>query len=155
MELILYIYIEYYSMKKQRKHNLIIDYECDYGMIGICTHHVDYRLAWGINEKLFLELEKANDDFVVEPKKGLVSYHSLCEFKDDENMIDYFLIKNKSEGKFLIPEKQEIDYFLFLLENYQDRLDELMRKLRTVPSVLAVFNFDPEEINSTENLVFN
>ena len=155
MELILYIYIEYYSMKKQRKHNLIIDYECDYGMIGICSHHVDYRLAWGINEKLFLELEKANDDFVVEPKKGLISYHSLFEFKDDENMIDYFLIKNKSEGKFLIPEKQEIDYFLFLLENYQDRLDELMQKLRTVPSLLAVFNFDPEEINSTENLVFN
>jgi hypothetical protein len=70
-------------------------------------------------------------------------------------LIDYYLIKNKSEGKFLIPEKQNIDYFLFLLENYQESLDEFIKKLKTVSSVLAVFNFDPEEINSTENLVFN
>ncbi len=142
-------------MKKQRKHNLILDYEYDYGMIGICSHHVDYRLAWSINEKLFLDLEKANDDFVVETKKGQLSRHSFFEFRDNENMVDYFLIKNKSEGKFLIPEKQNIDYFMFLLENYQDKLDEFIQKLRSVQSVLAVFNFDPEEINSTENLVFN
>lgn len=142
-------------MKKQRKHNLILDYEYDYAMVGICSHHVDYRLAWGINEKLFLQLEKANDDFIVEPKKGQLSHHSLFEFKDDENLIDYYLIKNKSEGKFLIPEKQDVDYFLFLLENYQEGLDEFIRKLKTVSSVLAVFSFDPEEINSTENLVFN
>ena len=29
-----------------------------------------------------------------------------------------YLIKNKFEGKYLIPEKQDVDYFLFLCENY-------------------------------------
>ena len=142
-------------MGKQHKHNLVIDYEFDYGMIGICSHHVDYRLVWGINEKLNLQLSKADEDFIVVNKKGHKTQHSLFAFKDADNLIEYYLIKNKNEGKFLIPEKQEVDYFLFLLENYKEDTLELMQKLKTVSSVLAVFNFDPKEISSVENLIFN
>ena len=143
-------------MGKQRKHTLAIDHDYDYEMIGICSHHNDYRLVWGINSALNLNLEKADKDFVVDIKKGQnLSSHSLYEFKDPENLVEYYLIKNKNEGKFLIPEKQDIDYFLFLHENYIDNSSELIQKLKSVSSVLAVFNFNPEEINSTENLVFN
>jgi hypothetical protein len=143
-------------MGKQRKHTLTIDHDYDYEMIGICSHHNDYRLVWGINSALNLNLEKADKDFVVDIKKGHnLSSHSLYEFKDPENLVEYYLIKNKNEGKFLIPEKQDIDYFLFLHENYIDNSSELIQKLKSVSSVLAVFNFNPEEINSTENLVFN
>jgi hypothetical protein len=143
-------------MGKQRKHTLTIDHDYDYEMIGICSHHNDYRLVWGINSALNLNLEKADKDFVVDIKRGQnLSSHSLYEFKDPENLVEYYLIKNKNEGKFLIPEKQDIDYFLFLHENYLDNTSELIQKLKSVSSVLAVFNFNPEEINSTENLVFN
>lgn len=142
-------------MGKQRKHILTLEYEYDYEMIGICSHHGDYRLVWGINDKLSLQLEKADEDFVTVNKKGQhLSRHSLYEFKDQENLIEYYLIKNKSEGKFLIPEKQEVDYFLFLRENNLDDTAELIQKLKAVSSVLAVFTFNPEEILSTENLVF-
>lgn len=142
-------------MGKQRKHILTLEYEYDYEMIGICSHHGDYRLVWGINDKLSLRLEKADEDFVTVNKKGQhLSRHSLYEFKDQENLIEYYLIKNKSEGKFLIPEKQEVDYFLFLRENNLDDTAELIQKLKAVSSVLAVFTFNPEEILSTENLVF-
>ncbi len=142
-------------MGKQRKHILTLEYEYDYEMIGICSHHGDYRLVWGINDKLNLQLEKADDDFVAVNKKGQhLSKHSLYEFKDPETAAEYYLIKNKSEGKFLIPEKQEVDYFLFLRENYIEDVADLVAKLKNVTSVLAVFTFDPEEISSTENLVF-
>lgn len=142
-------------MGKQRKHILTLEYEYDYEMIGICSHHGDYRLVWGINEKLNLQLEKSDDDFVVVSKKGQqLSNHSLYEYKDTETWVEYYLIKNKNEGKFLVPEKQEIDYFLFLRDNHLDGTDELIKKLKTVSSVLAVFIFNPEEIHSTENLVF-
>ena len=143
-------------MGKQRKYTLTIDCNYDYEMIGICSHHSDYRLVWGINTVLNLNLEKADENFVVVNKKGQhLSSHSLYEFNDLENLVEYYLIKNKNEGKFLIPEKQDIDYFLFLHENYLDNTSELIQKLKSVSSVLAVFNFNPEEINSTENLVFN
>lgn len=143
-------------MKKQRKHTLQIDYNNDYEMIGICSHHNDYRLVWGINKELNLTLEKADLNFVVVNKKGqYLSEHSLYEYKDAETLTEYYLIKNKNEGKFLIPEKEEIDYFLFLCENFIDNKLEIIQKLKSVASVLAVFNFEPAEFHSTENLVFN
>jgi len=140
----------------QKKHILKLDDEFDYEMIGICCHQVDYRLAWGINEKLNLQLSKADEDFISVNKKGQhLSNHSLYEFKDVENLIEYYLIKNKNEGKFLIPEKQNIDYFLFLFENHTVNPEDLILNLKNIPNILAVFSFDPEEISSTENLVFN
>jgi hypothetical protein len=143
-------------MGKQKKYTLTLECEYDYEMIGICSHHSDYRLVWGINSVLNLNLEKADEDFIVVNKKGQhLSHHSFYEFKDSENLIEYYLIKNKNEGKFLIPEKQDIDYFLFLCENYLENTSEIIQKIKSVKSVLAVFNFNPEEIHSTENLVFN
>lgn len=143
-------------MGKQRKYTLTLAYEYDYEMIGICSHHSDYRLVWGINTGLSLGLEKANDDFVTVNKKGQhLSAHSFYEFKDTETSVEYYLIKNKCEGKFLIPEKQDIDYFLFLRQNITESAASIIQKLKSVSSVLAAFIFNPEEIHSTENLVFN
>lgn len=143
-------------MAKQKKHILTFEQEYDFDMIGICSHHNDYRLAWGLNEKLNIQLNKVADDYIVVNKKGIrMSEHSLYEFKDAENLIEYYLIKNKNQGKFLIPEKPLIDYFLFLFENHILDPNELIDDLREIPSVLGTYVFDPEEFSSTENIVFN
>lgn len=142
-------------MTKPKKHILNFDQVYDFQMIGICSHHSDYRLAWGLNEQLNTHLEKADEDYLSSSKKGVTSTHSKYYFKDEENIIEYYLIKNKSLGKFLIPEKPTIDYFLFLYENQIWEMEELIDKLRSIPSVLGVFEFDPEEIDSTEHLAFN
>jgi hypothetical protein len=142
-------------MGKQRKHILTLEYEYNYEMFGLCSHHVDYRLVWGINDKLDLQLEKTDEDFVVVNKKGQqLSCHSLYEYLNSEDAVEYFLIKNKGAGKFLIPEKQEVDYFLFIRDNHPDNSFSLPSKLRSVSSVLAVFEFNPVELASTENLIF-
>lgn len=143
-------------MSKPKKHILTFDQAYDFEMIGICSHHNDYRLAWGINERLAIQLIKVDEDYVVTNKKGLkMSSHSIYEFKDQENLIEYYLIKNKSLGKFLIPEKPTVDYFLFLFENHEWEIEDLIDELRSVPSILGIFIFNPEEFDSTENLVFN
>ncbi len=140
---------------KPKKHILNFGQVYDFQMIGICSHHSDYRLAWGLNEQLKTHLEKADEDYICSSKKGVISTHSKYYYKDEENIVEYYLIKNKSLGKFLIPEKPTIDYFLFLYENQIWEMDELIDKLRSIPSVLGVFEFDPEEIDSTEHLVFS
>jgi hypothetical protein len=143
-------------MAKPKKHILTFEQEYDFDMIGICSHHNDYRLAWGINEKLNIHLTKSEDDYVVVNKKGVkMSDHSFYEFKDDENLTEYYLVKNKSQGKFLIPEKPAIDYFLFLFNNHLLDPEDLVEELKEIASVLGGFVFDPEEIDSTENIVFN
>jgi len=142
-------------MGKQHKYNLVLDTDYDYDMIGICSHHSDYRLTWGINELLHLRLARTDDYFVVTGKKGTVlSQHSYYHQADEDNMMDFYLIKNKSEGKFLIPEKQQIDYFLFLLNNRTIDTEDWLDKLKSHASVLTAFIFDPTEFSSTENIVF-
>ena len=143
-------------MTKPKKHILTFDQAYDFEMIGICSHHNDYRLAWGLNEKIDIQLIKVEEDYVVSSKKGVqLSSHSMYEFKDPENLIEYYLIKNKNHRKFLIPEKPSVDYFLFLFENHLWDVEDLVSELREIPSILGVFIFNPEEFDSTENLVFN
>ena len=112
-------------------------------------------MAWNINEKIGLNLAKCDEDYVLTNKKGeAVSNHSMYSFEDEENRLTYYLIKNKHQGKFLIPEKPSIDYLFFLHDNIAIELDELMNDLKSVPSILGVYEFDPVEIGSAENIVF-
>lgn len=141
-------------MAKIQKHTLFLETDYDYDMIGICSHHSDYRLAWGINELFRLHLAKADDFFEVSLKKNEKSRHSYYFQYDEDNLLDIYLIKNKGEGKFLIPEKQQIDYFLFLKNNATFEMDDWLAKLKNHPSILAAFLFDPTEFESTENLSF-
>lgn len=142
-------------MTKQHKYNLLIETDYDYDMIGICSHHSDYRLVWGLNELLKLHLAKAEDYFVITGKKGSGnSSHSYYFANDEENMMEFYFIKNKAENKFLIPEKQQIDYFLFLRNNRVFSIPEWVEKIKSHPSVLTAFEFDPQEFASTEYILF-
>lgn len=145
----------YVEMAKQQKYNLFVDEECNYDLIGICSHHRDYRLVWGLNELLKLQLVKSNDEFVVGNKKGgVISKHPYYIQEDPDFGNDIYLIKNKVDGKYLIPENQQIDYFLFLLDNQLVDLDAWVEKLKSHASVLTAFTFDPSDFKSTENILF-
>lgn len=144
-----------FFMAKQHKYNLTLEADYNYNMIGICSHHSDYRLVWGLNELLKLKLIKAENLFDVQHKKNGLSKHNYFTQRDEEEMLDYYLIKNKAEGKFLIPEKQQIDYFLFLVNNQVIDADDWLQKIKSLSSVLTAFLLDPTEFSSTENLIFD
>jgi hypothetical protein len=141
---------------KTKKHVLTFEQEYNFQMIGICSHHNDYRLAWGINDTLKISLTKNHEDFIIVNKKGQrISEHTFYDYQDIDNRIEYYLIKNKRLNQLLIPEKPAIDYFLFLIENHLFELETIVTLLKKIPSVLGAYIFVPEEIGSTELLVFN
>ncbi len=141
-------------VKKKVKHTLELEADYDYEMIGLCSHHNDYRIIWGINELLNIQLEKKEGNFIISTPKGIISEHPYYEFNDVENFLSFFFIKNKYEGKFLIPEQKQIDYFLFILNNNLYNISSVIQKIKTLPTILAAFEFDPIEFNSTEYLIF-
>lgn len=144
-------------MVKQKKHLLEWESETDFDLIGICSHHNDYRLAWGINSVLDFRLEQSSDPFfITHTKKGITVHqsHSMFEYYEEENRVTYFLIKNKEDGKFLIPEKPTIDFFLFIHKSNVINTHELAEKLRQVNSILAIFKLNAEDLPSTENIIF-
>ncbi|MBP6459104.1 MAG: IPExxxVDY family protein [Crocinitomicaceae bacterium] len=140
--------------KKKIKHTIVLETDYDYDMIGICSHHNDYRIVWGLNELLDIHLEKADDFFVVSSPKGKISEHPFYEFDDEENYMTFFFLKNKHDAKFLIPEQKQIDYFLFILNNNLHSVSTIIQRLKTLPTVLAAYEFDPTEFTSTEHIIF-
>ncbi len=50
-------------VKKKIKHTLELEADYDYDMIGLCSHHNDYRIVWGVNELLDIQLEKKELNF--------------------------------------------------------------------------------------------
>lgn len=142
-------------MSKQKRHVLSLETSPDFEIIGICSHHSDYRLAWGLNQGLSVHLAKSDDLFVVQSKKGtVISQHSYYFWLDLENHLEYYLIKNKYEGKFLIPEKSQIDYFLIIRENLLFELEEVLEEVKKVNSVMAAYIFEAESLPSAEQIVF-
>ena len=141
--------------KKSKKYTLTLDVEETYRMIGICSHHIDYRLVWGINNELNSNFIKAENLFQIFGKKGVVvSEHSYYTFFDDENEINYYLIKNKCNNHYLIPEKVEFDYLFFICDDHYDLQINIINKLKNVSSVLTASELDTSEIKSTDNINF-
>ena len=137
------------------KHLLTLESDYDYELIGICCHHSDYRLCWSLNEALNLGFKKADEAFAVSNKKGAtVSQHSFYEYIDEIEHTEYYLIKNKSEGKYLIPEKQQIDYFLVIRENVSVDVDDLVTQMKSISTILTAGIFEPEELKSADKLIF-
>lgn len=129
--------------------------EYDYKMIGICSHHSDYRLVWSVNNELGFNFGKSASEFVMVNKKGVqISKHSFYEWTDEDSLINFFLIKNKAFSKFLIPEKEEFDYFLFVCEDHLNEQADILISLKNVAGILTAVEFDPKSIKSTENLFF-
>ncbi|MBL7900106.1 MAG: IPExxxVDY family protein [Crocinitomicaceae bacterium] len=127
----------------------------DFELIGICSSFSDYRLSWNINKCLQISLEKQDDYCIKTKKKGEDGFHSFYQFTHELEMTEYYLIKNVSSSfKRLIPEQDQIDYFLLLKNNVVHNLEEILEKLKTSEGIETAFIFDPNELKSRSNLLF-
>jgi len=136
------------------KYTLEVENEYDYDVIGLCSHHQDYRVIWELNHHLGLGFVKCDEFYKNYTKKGvLVSEHSKYKFEDQETGIDYLFVKNKAQGKFLLAELAQIDFFIFIKDNFAMDIDEILEKYRRIPSVVTAFAYNPEEIKSCEQLL--
>ncbi|MGB0932974.1 MAG: IPExxxVDY family protein [Lishizhenia sp.] len=137
------------------KHVLKLEADVDFDLVGICSHHPDYRLCWALNDQLRLRLTKANEPFCVSNKKGgVVSEHSFYEWFDEVNHIEYYFIKNKGGGKYLIPEEPQIDYFLVLRENNIVAISALVAQLKQNSGIITALEIDAVNLKSADKLIF-
>lgn len=137
------------------KFTLNIEDDFDFDLFGFCSHYTDYRACWALNESLDLNLVKSNESFMVSGKKGdVISAHSFYEWFDENNLIYYYLIKNKNGLHYLIPELSQIDYFLVLKESGVIEITDFLAQLKQTAGILTAFHYDPFELKSSKNLIF-
>ncbi|MET0760056.1 MAG: IPExxxVDY family protein [Flavobacterium sp.] len=148
--------------------------EVDYELIAIHTSLEDYRLAYFLNQKLPILLNKSKNEIQINIKEG-ETHFSRYIFEDSEKDIYWNLIQNKNEVTihkkdnnqnlfantslevstkvYLLPELKKVDYFL-KIENAEITLEEIVSHLNTIDRISTVYTVDSQQIKSKNNLIF-
>jgi len=136
------------------KHKLVWEDDFDFDLIGVCSSNSDYRLCWGINRVLEIDLSRGEDYSVLKKKDG-ECLHSFYEFINKDTNEEFYLIKNQSFNyRLLIPEQDKIDYFLIIKNNYSYEISDLIAKIKQLDSILTAFSFNVDDLKSKSNLIF-
>jgi len=132
---------------------LNIDEDYDFTLVGISCHSKDYRLSGEINKTLNLDLIRIEDLEI--HKKDTISSYSFYEYIDADNYLEYYLISNRGNNGFLIPEQKKVDFFLVAKGNISDNhTNDVISKINTLSLVLTSFSIDPNLLKSKHNLLF-
>lgn len=135
------------------KRQLEVEDEFDFSLLGICTHVKDYRLSWEINQRLGIELEKS--DSVRPFVEGEETDFPASTFNDEDNFLNYVLIANKQDRKWLVPEQPQIDFLLKISGSQHDlELKKCKSQIQKIELVLTVIDLQPKILKSRLNLVF-
>jgi len=161
-------------------HKLSIDEfdDIDYSLIAIHTSFEDYRLAYFINQKLDINLNKSKKDIQITVKEGETNF-SRFHYYEKKKDTSWDLIQNKNEvvqqqkeatqnlfsnsnlifdvttKVYMLPEFKKVDYFL-KIENSDESLDlsKIQNILSTIENVATVYIVDTTKIKSKNNLIF-
>ena len=112
----------------------------DTTVVGINSTLVDYKLAWGINDKLSLDLARY-DDLVFEGAPFSFFYYTT-----GENYNVYNLVSLVSKDRVLYPFSPRLDY-LFLIQNTlsAEKQINIMRGLREVEGIVHAFVLEKDK----------
>ncbi|AEW87460.2 IPExxxVDY family protein [Flavobacterium columnare] len=147
--------------------------QVDYDLLAIHTTLEDYRLAYKINQNLGILLSKNNNEIPVEINKQLATF-SRFTYEDDEAMMTWDLIQNKQEIEFpssnignslfqensittqvnLVTDLKKVDFVLKIEHDEQIELREIIYKLNKIDLISTVYEVNPNEIKSKNNLIF-
>lgn len=138
---------------KKKIHKLSYEDKRDYKLIGIASHENDYRLSWALNKNLYLNFTKTDDLIIFQIKHKIEINYSMY-MSNSDSYLDYYLISNKSEKGFLIPQMQNIDFILKITGDVKvDFLNEILIKLKQIDLVITAFVIEklPDRIEKIFN----
>ena len=134
---------------------LTLKYELDldFVLIAITSQLKDYMLCFKLNRQLNLNFYKI-DELVIESNTKDI-FFSRYQYQLPESETDVYLIANKGDQGYLIPEMKRVDYFI-IIRNYisEEEVEQLVDGINKLPEVLVAIEVDPRKLKSKENLIF-
>ncbi len=150
-------------------HTFDFEYDHDYILIGIHTTLNDYRLAYFLNKelKLFLKRFKDNLDFplkqcsfpfyLYEDKASFITWSMISNKFISTNSVqsNTNLFDEETKIRFLIPEKNKVDYFIKINGFIKDEnLENILTKIKEAEKIITSYTIDPYTLKSRDNLIF-
>lgn len=136
------------------RHQLEVEYDFDFHLIGINSPAGDYRICWSLNQLLALKLSRSENMLEIKSRKGISnSRHSYYTYYDDEINIYYKLLANRSGSGLIIPEHKTADYLLLIDENPLIDIAEVIESIKKIKQVVMAFIINLDDLKSKENLL--
>jgi hypothetical protein len=150
--------------------------EIDYNLIAIHTTLEDYRLAYFINQRLHVNLNKSIKEIQITDKEGEV-YFSRFHYYEKKKDISWDLIQNINEviqqkkednqnlftnfdievakKVYMLPEFKKVNYFL-KIENSEENTNllKIQSELNSIGQIATNYIVDINKIKSKNNLIF-
>ena len=125
-------------------------------VIGISSHENDYRVCWAINTELNYSLKKTDDHSIFDVKNNLKNNFSLFDYFDEESLMTFYLVSNRNENGYLIPELKNIDYFMLLMGETEPLfLNNFVARLKKINIVSTAAVIDINSLKSKKNFILN
>ncbi len=128
--------------------------EEDFCLLGVVADEPDYKFCWMINQELEINFEKLDDLDLYHPKLKLDQQFSIFAFDDEDAMVTYRIIKNRSDKGYFLDELKNLDYLVHIQgEIYKDSIGTFMHSVNTLPAVLMCVPVDLARLRNKERLL--
>jgi len=128
--------------------------EEDFCLLGVVSDEPDYRLCWMINQSLDMDFEKQEDLLLYHRKLNEEQVFSLFSFHDNDSLITYRIIKNRSENAYFLEELKNIDYLIHIQgEISTSRISGFMLSVGALDAVRMCVPSDLSRIKNKERLL--
>ncbi|HXB94221.1 MAG TPA: IPExxxVDY family protein [Puia sp.] len=128
----------------------------DTRLLGIVAPVKDYQFCWQLNTRLRFDFRINNDIEIQLTRKQVKYFFGVFEFREADTSLQHFMYNNQFNGEYLLPEFRHLD-FLWLLKGDtvpDEKLDQLINSVRTVPGVQLVTELMQDKIRHKGHLVF-
>jgi len=137
-----------------KKHKLEMAIDKDFVLLGLMADQADYRLCLLINRALGLDLRKQDDLVLYHRKLDQDQDFSLFEYTDEESLLTYRVIRNRTEEGFFLDELKNLDYLIHIQGDItEESTSSFFRKISSIPDVRMCVPVDLNKIRNKERLL--
>jgi hypothetical protein len=122
-------------------------------LAGIASADNDYKLSWSLNQNLGINLVRIDNLEIYHKRLDGKQAFSQFEYYDENSMLQYRLISNRSINGYLLEEMTNLDYLLQITgEMDVGWLELLIGKINNIEGIILAFPLDPTKLKSRKKL---
>ncbi len=128
--------------------------EEDFCLLGVVSDEPDYKLCWMINQILDHAFEKMDDLKLFHRKLKEEQNFSLFAYEDEDALVTYRIIKNRSENGYYVDELKNLDYLVHIQgEIITKKIGAFMEAVGTLSAVRMCVPVELKMIRNKERLM--
>jgi hypothetical protein len=137
-----------------KKHKLDLAIDEDFCLLGVVSDEPDYKLCWMINHSLDMNFERQEDLQLFHPRLNMEQVFSLFSYHDENALITFRIIRNRTENGCYLDELKNIDYLIHIQgEINTSKINDFIHAVGSLKPVRMCVPSDLTRIKNRERLL--